>query len=850
MRLLDVQAVLDREKNIQQAEPETEVLKDGDDETTGYAILSHRWEAEVSYQEMIKLLKMTERKRDEVRQRDGYQKIIKSCELAMRDGYSWLWVDTCCIDKRNSAELSEAINSMYRWYENSQVCYAYLGDVEEPSLPSQRDNSGFSKSKGWPEWFVRGWTLQELVAPKQLEFFNRNWMYIGNKRRLAPTLEKITRIPANILGQGLASERLSIAQIMSWAAHRQTTRVEDRAYSLMGLFGVSMPMLYGEGEKAFQRLQLEIMQVSNDQSIFAWDPYGRTPRYGNVLADDPSYFQDCHDIQIVDSDQFIDKLTDYVRSHELKDHGTESAWRQVAHPQQMSWFVATNAGIQICLPIIPYRDYPSVFKAILACSDNDGNLISVDLVSRGSTYDRSFNATEILKTYPRVERLYLTYSPDADETPCHLTLDDRGASCHGFTRRSTFPREIIGDTVTLSTRTNDLMVVVYVNDETKSRFAIALGFHSGQGWVHVACDGCLATEEGRWLDFDVKVYDVMWNARAQHALRTVSNEPDNYSRSRCDSFIKHAHIPQSNWAARVVWGRWDAGNLKVTVDVEQCPGCCVGPLERTTIFNNRDGLGVLGLMKTGHKSHELKLDSSLVQLDECSGQKIVLGDYGDFSDGNFKRRGNIFEDMPVLGIDPTDTANRLTTVSRVSGDEDILRCMRHRNGLVVTFHEGNHHLALYQPTGLSLANNQQLMLLLKALSERLADKYLVTTVIHCSEFYVVDSQGELRDTEASPLKTYNCTTESDSLTPLCAIASPRIWRRESVRAQRREQFRSIREHFFDFCEKSLYCILHGVASTSGAVLSYLHKKTRRGDLEDELFHLQYSKTLFSLLTTW
>ncbi|KAI6161604.1 hypothetical protein EDD17DRAFT_1587120, partial [Pisolithus thermaeus] len=188
--------------------------------------------------------------------------------------------------------------------------------------------------------------------------------------------------------------------------------------------------------------------------------------------------------------------------------------------------------------------------------------------------------------------------------------------------------------------------------------------------------------------------------------------------------------------------------------------------------------------------------------------------------------------MPVLGIDATDTANRLTTVSRVSGDEDILRCMRHRNGLVVTFHEGDHHLALYQPTGLSLANNQQLMLLLKALSERLADKYLVTTVIHCSEFYVVDSQGELRDTEASPLKTYNCTTESDSLTPLCAIASPRIWRRESVRAQRREQFRSIREHFFDFCEKSLYCILHGAASTSGAVLSYLHKKSRRGDLED------------------
>ncbi|KAI6106013.1 heterokaryon incompatibility protein-domain-containing protein, partial [Pisolithus croceorrhizus] len=235
-----------------------------------YAILSHRWGAEVSYQEMAQLLQMTERKRDEVRQRDGYQKIIISCKQAVKEGYNWLWVDTCCIDKRSSAELSEAINSMYRWYQNSQVCYVYLGDVEGPSLPSKRNNSRFSKSNGWPEWFVRCWTLQELVAPKQLEFFNRNWTYIGNKRRLASTLEEITRIPANILAEGLTSEPLSIAQIMSWAADRQTTRVEDRAYSLMGLFGVNMPVMYGEGKKAFQRLQLEIMRASNDQSIFAW----------------------------------------------------------------------------------------------------------------------------------------------------------------------------------------------------------------------------------------------------------------------------------------------------------------------------------------------------------------------------------------------------------------------------------------------------------------------------------------------------------------------------------------------------------------------------------------------------
>ncbi|KAI6145882.1 heterokaryon incompatibility protein-domain-containing protein, partial [Pisolithus tinctorius] len=271
MRLLDVKAVLDREKDIQQTVSDREVLKDLDDETTSYAILSHRWGVEVRYEEMIGLTKMEERSRDEVRQRDGYQKIIKSCEQALKDGYKWMWIDTCCIDKRSSSELSEAINSMYRWYQNAQVCYAYLNDVDKPGVPSERDRHKFDKSDGWPEWFMRGWTLQELIAPKKVEFFNKDWVPIGNKRRLAPVLKEITGIPYEVLRGGLGAKRLSVAQIMSWAADRKTTRVEDRAYSLMGLFGVNMPMLYGEGKKAFRRLQLEIIRESSDQSIFAWN---------------------------------------------------------------------------------------------------------------------------------------------------------------------------------------------------------------------------------------------------------------------------------------------------------------------------------------------------------------------------------------------------------------------------------------------------------------------------------------------------------------------------------------------------------------------------------------------------
>ncbi|KIM62504.1 hypothetical protein SCLCIDRAFT_60203, partial [Scleroderma citrinum Foug A] len=246
------------------------------DEDTAYAILSHRWiehegeTTEVNYEEMITLAKMEKDEQDAVRQRLGYQKILNTCEQAKRDKFEWLWVDTCCIDKGSSAELSEAINSMYRWYENARVCYAYLHDVLGSSFPTESDGLRYRNSKGWPEWFSRGWTLQEMIAPSNVQFFNKNWQPIGNKKTLAHTLAGITGVSQVILMDGLSSNRPCVAQIMSWAANRTTTRVEDRAYSLLGLLDVNMPMLYGEGRRAFQRLQLEIIRVSNDQSIFAW----------------------------------------------------------------------------------------------------------------------------------------------------------------------------------------------------------------------------------------------------------------------------------------------------------------------------------------------------------------------------------------------------------------------------------------------------------------------------------------------------------------------------------------------------------------------------------------------------
>ncbi|KIM67997.1 hypothetical protein SCLCIDRAFT_996781 [Scleroderma citrinum Foug A] len=321
MRLINVEAFLEREQSIRQGkrvDRRAKVLEFGDDEVTEYAILSHRWiDQEVDYNEVVELVKMDEEVRSEIRQRVGYQKIFQSCEQAKKDGYKWLWADTCCIDKRSSAELSEAINSMYRWYENSRICYAYLHDVPGSSFPTAVDHTRYHKSEGWPEWFSRGWTLQEMIAPRDVQFFNKDWHPIGDKRTLARTLSSATRVPQDILKEGLSSNRPCVAQIMSWAANRTTTRVEDRAYSLMGLLDVNMPMLYGEGKKAFHRLQLEIIHTSNDQSIFAWGFRSMKVRTGGILADDPSFFWDCAEMELMNRGEFIESLKKQISGEEL-----------------------------------------------------------------------------------------------------------------------------------------------------------------------------------------------------------------------------------------------------------------------------------------------------------------------------------------------------------------------------------------------------------------------------------------------------------------------------------------------------------------------------------------------------
>lgn len=284
-----------------------------DDAIPKYGILSHTWgEGEVKYEEMLQ-------PDEEVMSRQGYQK-IKRCAAYVKLQY-WLmyvWVDTCCIDKRSSTELSEAINSMYVWYKKAEICIAYLADIPH------EDMTNISGSR----WFTRGWTLQELVAPREVIFVNSQWIRFGIKRdgplvlSDALILSDITSIPPEVLQRGL-HEKISVADKMSWVSSRQTTRREDIAYCLLGLFDVNMPLLYGEGDKAFIRLQEEIIKRSDDHSIFAWcDTGSHYSSYHGLLADSPSFFQNAGGLAVKDAFEGI--------------------------PYSFS-----NVGLQISFPLIP-----------------------------------------------------------------------------------------------------------------------------------------------------------------------------------------------------------------------------------------------------------------------------------------------------------------------------------------------------------------------------------------------------------------------------------------------------------------------------------------------------------------
>jgi NACHT domain/Heterokaryon incompatibility protein (HET) len=236
-----------------------------------YAILSHTWghkSQEMTFEDM------TEGKG---RDKSGYEKIKFCGERAAKDRLKYFWVDSCCIKKSSDAELSESLNSMFRWYQRAAKCYVYLSDVS--TKRKSRDENmqvtweqSFRKSK----WFTRGWTLQELLAPSSIEFFSRECKRLGAKQSLAQQISMTTGIPISAL-QNSALSQFSIDQKFEWARNRQTTREEDWAYALLGIFKVSMSVIYGEGRsEAVRRLRKEITEASKDreclQHLFVTDP--------------------------------------------------------------------------------------------------------------------------------------------------------------------------------------------------------------------------------------------------------------------------------------------------------------------------------------------------------------------------------------------------------------------------------------------------------------------------------------------------------------------------------------------------------------------------------------------------
>ena len=314
-------------------------------EVPDYVILSHRWSTEeVTFADLRKA--PLSDLQSSTRRMKGFAKIQGACELARLNGYEWIWIDSCCIDKSSSAELQEAVNSMWRYYEESNICYAYLADI--PDSEAGWSDETFVTS----EWFTRGWTLQELIAPASVEFYAKNWKPIGTKFERYECIAKTTSIDEDILVHNRALDLYNGAQRLSWAAHRKVTREEDAAYSLLGLFDVNLPLLYGEGrEKAFVRLQKAIYDSTADHSLLLFR-YSHYDDGQPLLADSPVRFCERNECSSCAFEGFR-CLSPGWRYTNMK---ATALWSQSAHEQIMMTVNGSRCEMSTVLPLLEYRD--------------------------------------------------------------------------------------------------------------------------------------------------------------------------------------------------------------------------------------------------------------------------------------------------------------------------------------------------------------------------------------------------------------------------------------------------------------------------------------------------------------
>ena len=420
---------------------------------------------------------------------------------------------------------------MYSWYKASQVCYAYLADVHRGYTLSD----DLRKS----QWFTRGWTLQELLAPRSVVFFDNNWIDIGSKQSLEEIISEITGIDDFV-----NFRTACVAQKMSWAAKRKTTRIEDEAYCLLGLFDVNMPPLYGEGKKAFMRLQLEILKTSDDESIFVWcdefrefySQYGQ-PQLSGLLAYSPERFRDSGRIRAINP-------KDRYKSFTL--------WKD--NP-----FSMTNKGLHISLNLFPYDLKDGMFIVPLECSSlgEDGEeqdacpaiFVQRKVVHSVERYGRAFVWNEkklwllmhdeirrmMLKRNGNVNRyIYIKHNPEYEGPESlnsrfqDITVNTSSLQEHGFVV-SGHEADVEGwcdwdklkhDEIVLELRAPKEMVVrvLFTNDQTGESIVLAIIVRNGAE----PCVFVLTTGNGPSLRDRNAALSQPWIVATSHAASETS----------------------------------------------------------------------------------------------------------------------------------------------------------------------------------------------------------------------------------------------------------------------------------------------------------------------------------------
>ncbi|KAI0914589.1 HET-domain-containing protein [Ustulina deusta] len=322
----------------------------------GYAVLSHRWVGQEITFDQLKDETAGLRSGKAPARTPQVDKIRGAAQTARDLGIRWIWIDSCCIDRANAVEQTESINSMFKWYRDAKVCITYLSDVQkdEPRVDAPGPERLDSVERDGPSiWFSRGWTLQELLAPQDMRFYDKDWNFIGTRMTLARLLERTTGIDSHYLTGEKHFGTACIAAKMSWMAGRTTTRVEDIAYSMLGIFNINMTTQYGEGMRAFMRLQQTLLSTSKDESLFAWRMPERDAwaKFTCGAAQDIAWEADEWGLLAPSPDWFKDSV------HVITEHPPE-----IGRP--LKAFEMTQGGIVAPIPVVGTRAWESLLLGL------------------------------------------------------------------------------------------------------------------------------------------------------------------------------------------------------------------------------------------------------------------------------------------------------------------------------------------------------------------------------------------------------------------------------------------------------------------------------------------------------